>query len=71
MQDNYRQKRHHQHFKSQQRRYTAGFDMLLGIEKAQALVEEYTDTAIRALDAFDGDSTYLADYARRLAGRMH
>ena len=44
---------------------------LLGIEKAQALVEEYTDTAIRALDAFDGDSTYLADYARRLAGRMH
>lgn len=44
---------------------------LLGIEKAQSLVEEYTDTAIRALDAFDGDSTYLADYARRLAGRMH
>ena len=44
---------------------------LLGIEKAQELVREYTETAVKALDVFRGDSTYLAAYARRLAERMN
>ena len=44
---------------------------LLGVEKAQQLVEEYTEQAVQALAVFPGDSSYLADFARRLAQRMH
>lgn len=44
---------------------------LLGVEKAQQLVEEYTEQAIQALAVFPGDSSYLADFARRLSQRMH
>lgn len=44
---------------------------LLGVEKAQQLVESYTEQAVQALSVFPGDSTYLAEFARRLACRMH
>lgn len=44
---------------------------LLGVEKAQQLVEEYTEQAVQALAVFPEDSSYLADFARRLAQRMH
>lgn len=42
---------------------------LLGIDKCRALVEEYTQKAIAALDAFQGDKGYLTDFARKLANR--
>lgn len=42
---------------------------LLGLEKAQALVDEYTAQAISALAAFDGDTAWLAGFAKEMAGR--
>lgn len=42
---------------------------LLGVEKAQALVEEYTEQAVEALDAFSGDASFLRELALKLAKR--
>lgn len=42
---------------------------LLGVERAQELVEEYTGEALKALDAFPGDSSFLRGFALELAGR--
>lgn len=42
---------------------------LLGIERCRALVDTLTEEAIRALDAFDGDTAALADFAVQLASR--
>lgn len=42
---------------------------LLGLERAQALVDEHTGAAIKALDAFDGDASFLRSYAVKLATR--
>lgn len=42
---------------------------LLGVDKAQALVESYTEEAQRALDAFSGDTTFLRELARSLVAR--
>ena len=38
---------------------------LLGVEKAQALVDEHTEKALHALDAFDADSTFLHEFAEK------
>lgn len=45
------------------------FVSLLGVEKSQALVEEYTDSAVKALEKFSGDATFLRDLAVGLAAR--
>lgn len=45
------------------------FVSLLGVEKSQALVEEYTENAVKALDNFDGDSSFLKALAISLAAR--
>lgn len=45
------------------------FVSLLGVEKSQALVEEYTDSAVKALEKFSGNSTFLRDLAVSLAAR--
>lgn len=42
---------------------------LLGVEKAQTLVEEYTQQAVEALGAFSGDASFLRDLALTLAKR--
>ena len=42
---------------------------ILGVEKAQALVDEHTEKALHALDAFDADSTFLHEFAEKLATR--
>lgn len=42
---------------------------ILGVEKAQALVDEHTEKALHALDAFDADSTFLHEFAEKLAMR--
>lgn len=42
---------------------------LLGVEKAQELVEEYTGKALGALEDFPGDSGFLREFALKLAGR--
>jgi len=42
---------------------------LLGVDRCRALVDEYTNEAIAALDAFSGDTAALADFARALAAR--
>ena len=42
---------------------------LLGIEKCRELVSELTDKAKTALNAFDGDTTALCDFADYLASR--
>ncbi len=42
---------------------------LLGVDKAQALVEEYTARAIAVLDHFPGDAAFLRELAQGLAGR--
>ena len=42
---------------------------LLGIEKAQALVDEYTASAVAALGEFPGDTTFLRELALFLAQR--
>lgn len=42
---------------------------LLGIEQCRAEVARLTDEAIAALDVFKGDTTVLADFARKLANR--
>lgn len=42
---------------------------LLGLEKAQALVDKYTASALTALDAFSGDTAFLRDFAMQLAAR--
>lgn len=42
---------------------------LLGVEKAQQLVESFTTQAEEALSAFPGDSSFLRDLARSLATR--
>ena len=39
------------------------------LEKAQALVDEHTEKALHALDAFDADSTFLHEFAEKLATR--
>jgi DNA-binding transcriptional MerR regulator len=39
------------------------------VEKAQALVDEHTEKALHALDAFDADSTFLHEFAEKLATR--
>ena len=39
------------------------------VEKAQALVDEHTEKALHALDAFDADSTFLHELAEKLATR--
>ncbi len=42
---------------------------LLGVEESQALVEEYTAQAEKALKAFPGDSSFLRELAQSLARR--
>ena len=42
---------------------------LLGLDRCRELVKELTDEAIGALDAFDGDTSGLADFAVQLANR--
>ena len=42
---------------------------ILGVEKAQTLVDEHTEKALYALDAFDEDSTFLHEFAEKLATR--
>lgn len=42
---------------------------LLGIEECKNLVESYTHKAINALNAFEGDTSELADFAKQLANR--
>ena len=42
---------------------------LLGVDRCRALADEYTEEAVAALDAFDGDTAALADFARALAAR--
>lgn len=42
---------------------------LLGVEKAQSLVDEYTVSAVAALDAFSGDTSFLRELALILAQR--
>ena len=42
---------------------------LLGLEKAQALVDKYTASALTALDAFSGDTAFLRNFAMQLAVR--
>lgn len=44
---------------------------LLGIEKCRKLVDELTESAIKALDAFEGDSRELKDFALELARRKN
>ena len=44
---------------------------LLGIEKCRALVSEYTQKAVDALESFMGDTSYLADFAAELAERSN
>ena len=44
---------------------------LLGVDKAQALVEEYTAQAEAALEEFDGDTSLLRELTDQLARRMH
>lgn len=39
------------------------------LEKAQALVDEHTEKTLHALDAFDADSTFLHEFAEKLATR--
>ncbi len=45
------------------------FMSLLGIDQCRALVDELTEEAIRSLDAFDGDTEGLRDFAVKLANR--
>lgn len=47
------------------------FVSLLGIEKCRALVDSYTNQALSALDAFDGDTSMLKNYALALAQRKN
>jgi len=42
---------------------------LLGLDKAQALVDGYTENALDALKVFEGDTTYLREFAVQLAAR--
>ncbi len=42
---------------------------LLGVEKAQALVDEYTEKALSALNGFTGDLTFLRELAQSLKNR--
>ncbi len=42
---------------------------LLGMERAQALVDEHTRAAIDALEVFGGETTFLHDFALQLASR--
>ncbi|WP_300685722.1 polyprenyl synthetase family protein [Acutalibacter sp. 1XD8-36] len=42
---------------------------LLGVERAQELVEKYTAGALEALESFPGDSLFLRSFALDLAGR--
>lgn len=42
---------------------------ILGLDKAQEMVETYTQTALKALDAFEGDTAFLRDFAVQLASR--
>ena len=42
---------------------------LLGLKKAQALVDSYTEIALEALNAFSGDTEYLRTFAVQLAKR--
>ena len=42
---------------------------LLGVDAAQELVEKYTGGALEALDGFPGESSFLRQFARDLAGR--
>ncbi len=42
---------------------------LLGLENAQNLVEEYTNTAINALESFSGDIKFLKDFAIKMKNR--
>lgn len=44
---------------------------LLGLENAKRAVESLTKTAEDALNAFEGDTSYLKDLARKLAERNH
>ena len=42
---------------------------LLGAEKAQHLVQEYTKQAVDALEAFSGDTTFLRELVESLENR--
>lgn len=42
---------------------------ILGLEKAQALVEEYTEKAIKSLECFEGDTAFLKKLAVDMASR--
>lgn len=42
---------------------------LLGVEKAQKLVKEYTEQAVSALSAFPGDASFLRELVRSLENR--
>ncbi|MBQ3330886.1 MAG: polyprenyl synthetase family protein [Ruminococcus sp.] len=45
------------------------FMSLLGLERCQVMVKLLTAQAIEALEAFDGDTSDLADFAEKLANR--
>ena len=45
------------------------FMSLLGIDRCREMVADLTEEAIRALDAFDGDTADLKDFAIQLANR--
>lgn len=42
---------------------------ILGLEEAQKMVNSYTTAALKALDAFGGDTAFLRDFAVQLADR--
>ena len=45
------------------------FMSLWGLERCREAVDKLTNEAIEALGAFDGDTTQLADFAKKLANR--
>ncbi len=44
---------------------------MLGIEKCRRRAELYTERAIKSLDYFDGDTTYLKEFALKLLNRKN
>ena len=42
---------------------------ILGMQQAKALVQQLTQTAVHALEAFQGDTQYLKELAEYLASR--
>lgn len=44
---------------------------LFGIDKCRKIAEMYTERAIKALECFDGDTTYLKEFALKLLNRKN